>query len=97
MAGLNAHNQRPSLPGASAAGATCAKAADLFPSVSDLGVAIDGWMAGIGAAVLHHVIRVLHAPRAQLLIELDRRQSGELVVVIDQTQCSLVGRLGLGL
>ena len=31
MAGLNAHNQRPSLPGASAAGAACAKAADLFP------------------------------------------------------------------
>ena len=42
MAGLNAHNQRPSLPGASAAGAACAKAADLFPRVSDLGVAIDG-------------------------------------------------------
>jgi hypothetical protein len=47
MAGLNAHNQRPSLPGASAAGAACAKAADLFPRVSDLGVAIDGWMAGM--------------------------------------------------
>ena len=31
MAGLNAHTQRPSLPGASAAGAACAKAADLFP------------------------------------------------------------------
>jgi hypothetical protein len=30
--------------------------------------------------------RVLHAPRAQLLIELDRRQSGKLAVVIDQTQ-----------
>ena len=47
MAGLNAHNQRPSLPGASAAGAACAKTADLFPRVSDLGVAIDGWMAGM--------------------------------------------------
>jgi hypothetical protein len=47
MAGLNAHTQRPSLPGASAAGAACAKAADLFPRVSDLGVAIDGWMAGM--------------------------------------------------
>jgi hypothetical protein len=47
MAGLNAHTQRPNLPGASAAGAACAKAADLFPRVSDLRVAIDGWMAGI--------------------------------------------------
>ena len=47
MAGLNAHDQRPSLPGASAAGAACAKTADLFPRVSDLGVAIDGWMAGM--------------------------------------------------
>ena len=47
MAGLNAHTQRPGLPGASAAGAACAKAADLFPGVSNLGVAIDGWMAGL--------------------------------------------------
>jgi hypothetical protein len=47
MAGLNAHTQRPNLPGASAAGAACAKAADLFPSVSDLRVAIDSWMAGM--------------------------------------------------
>ena len=31
MAGLNAHNQRPSLPGASAAGAACAKAVIYFP------------------------------------------------------------------
>lgn len=47
MVGLNAHTQRPDLPGASPAGAACGKAADLFPGVSDLGVAIDGWMAGI--------------------------------------------------
>jgi hypothetical protein len=47
MAGLNAHTQRPGLPGASAAGAACAKAADLFPKVSELNVAIDGWMAGL--------------------------------------------------
>jgi uncharacterized protein YkwD len=45
MAGLNAHNQRPSLRGASAAGAACGKAADLFFGVSDLEVAVDGWMA----------------------------------------------------
>jgi uncharacterized protein YkwD len=47
MAGLNPHTQRSNLPGASAAGAACAKAADLFPGVSDLGVAIDAWMAGM--------------------------------------------------
>src|SRR5208282_5718748 len=47
MAGLNAHTQQPNLPGASAAGAACAKAADLFPLVSDLGVAVDVWMAGM--------------------------------------------------
>jgi Cysteine-rich secretory protein family len=47
MAGLNPHTQRPNLPGASAAGAACAKAADLFLGVSDLGVAIDVWMAGM--------------------------------------------------
>jgi hypothetical protein len=47
MAGLNAHTQRSNLPGASDAGAACAKAADLFIGVSDIGVAIDGWMAGM--------------------------------------------------
>jgi hypothetical protein len=47
MAGLNPHTQRSDLPGASAAGAACAKAADLYPRVSDLGVAIDAWMAGM--------------------------------------------------
>ena len=47
MAGLNPHTQRPNLPGASAVGAACAKAADLFPRVSDLAVAIDVWMAGM--------------------------------------------------
>jgi hypothetical protein len=49
VAGLNAHNQRPNLPGASAEGAACGKAADLFFEVSDLGVAVDGWMS-----VLYH-------------------------------------------
>lgn len=47
MAGLNAHHQRPHLPGATPAGAKCGKAADLFPGVSDLEVAVDGWMAGL--------------------------------------------------
>ena len=45
MAGLNAHNQRPKLRGASADGAACGKAADLFFGVSDLEVAVDGWMS----------------------------------------------------
>lgn len=47
VAGLNPHTERWYLPGASAAGAACAKAADLFIGVSDLGVAIDVWMAGM--------------------------------------------------
>lgn len=47
MAGLNAHTQRPQLPGATKAGAACAKAADLFPGVANLGAAVDAWMAGI--------------------------------------------------
>lgn len=47
MAGLRAHKQDPSLPGASAAGAACGRDADLFPGVSDLDAAVDGWMAGI--------------------------------------------------
>jgi len=45
IAGLNAHQQRPNLRGASGAGAACGKAADLSFSVSDLEVAVDGWMA----------------------------------------------------
>ncbi len=47
MIGLNAHKQRPELPGASPAGAACGKAADLFPEVSDLDAAVDGWMASL--------------------------------------------------
>ena len=47
MVGLEAHTERPELPGATPAGAACGKAADLFPGVADLGLAIDGWMAGI--------------------------------------------------
>src|SRR5580765_3134993 len=47
MVGLNAHTERSELPGASPEGAACGKSADLFPGVSDLGVAVDAWMAGI--------------------------------------------------
>jgi len=47
IVGLNAHQQRPNLRGASADGAACGKAADLFFGVSNLEVAVDGWMAGL--------------------------------------------------
>jgi uncharacterized protein YkwD len=45
MDGLNAHHERPNLPGASTDGAACGEAADLFFDVSDVEVAVDGWMA----------------------------------------------------
>jgi hypothetical protein len=51
----------------------------------------------VSALVLHHVICVFHAPRTELSIELDHRQPIDLAVVIEQTLCLLVGRLGLGL
>ncbi len=47
MVGLNAHKQDPKLPGATPAGAACGKAADLFPGVSDLTSAVNGWMASL--------------------------------------------------
>ena len=47
MDGLAAHHQDPKRPGATPAGAACGVAADLFPGVSDLGTAVDGWMAGL--------------------------------------------------
>ncbi len=47
MVGLAAHRERPDLPGATPAGARCGKAADLFPGVADLEVAVDDWMSGL--------------------------------------------------
>jgi uncharacterized protein YkwD len=47
LAGLRAHTQDPSLPGATPDGAACAKAANLFQNVESLETAVDGWMAGI--------------------------------------------------
>jgi hypothetical protein len=44
--GLRGRGRQVDLGGA-CAGAACAKAADLFIGVSDVGVAIDGWMAGM--------------------------------------------------
>jgi hypothetical protein len=46
MDGLNAHQERMDLPGASKDGAACGKAADLFPGVSNFSLAVDGWMSG---------------------------------------------------
>ena len=41
------HPQRSNLLSASHAGAACAKAADLFVRVSDLGVAMNEWMTSM--------------------------------------------------
>ena len=51
MGGLNPHTQRSNLPGASAAGAACAKAADLFPRVTPIWASrsTPGWPACITA------------------------------------------------
>jgi uncharacterized protein YkwD len=61
MAGLNAHNQRPSLPGATPDGAACGKAANLFPGVADLEASVDGWMAS-----LYHRRPILAPPLARI-------------------------------
>ncbi len=47
IAGLAAHKEQASLPGASPEGADCGKNADLFVGVADLDQAVDGFMAGI--------------------------------------------------
>ena len=47
MAGLNAHHQRPELPGASPAGAECAAHAVLAPGTADLASALRAWMGGL--------------------------------------------------
>jgi hypothetical protein len=88
---------RSETPGKKSAALAHAAPAALAPGRSDR------WVWGLSPTIasvpwfLHHVICVLHAPRAELWIELDRRQPSELAVVIEQTQCLLAGRLGLGL
>lgn len=47
VAGLNAHHQRPDLPGASAAGAECAVHAVLAPATADLPSALRAWMGSL--------------------------------------------------
>jgi hypothetical protein len=77
MVGLNAHTQRPKLPGASAAGAACAKAADLFPGVSDLQVAVDGWMA-----TLYHRRPVLTPSLARIGVGYAKLPDGSLMAAL---------------
>ncbi|MCE9572357.1 MAG: CAP domain-containing protein [Deltaproteobacteria bacterium] len=77
MAGLNAHTQRPNLPGATPAGAACGKAADLFPGVSDLQVAVDGWMAS-----LYHRRPVLTPSLARIGVGYARLPDGSLMAAL---------------
>lgn len=47
IAGMSAHTQEPKLPGATPAGAACAKAADLVVGADDLAAVVEMWIAGI--------------------------------------------------
>jgi uncharacterized protein YkwD len=77
MYGLNAHTQRPNLPGASAAGAACGKAADLFPGVSDLEVAVEGWMAG-----LYHRRPIMAPPLAKIGVGYSKLPDGSYMAAL---------------
>src|SRR5512138_3033350 len=77
MVGLNAHQQRPDLPGASPAGAACAKAADLFTGVSDLEVAVDAWMAG-----LYHRRPILDPTLAKIGVGYAALDNGSLMAAL---------------
>jgi uncharacterized protein YkwD len=77
MYGLNAHTQRPNLPGASADGAACGKAADLFPGVSDLGAAVEGWMAG-----LYHRRPIMAPPLARIGVGYSKLPDGSYMAAL---------------
>jgi hypothetical protein len=77
MVGLNAHQQRPNLPGASADGAACGKAADLFFSVSDLEVAVDGWMS-----VLYHRRPILSPALERIGVGYSRLPDGSYMAAL---------------
>lgn len=77
MAGLNAHNQRPKLRGASAAGAACGKAADLFFGVSDLEVAVDGWMS-----TLYHRRPILSPTLERIGVGYMRQRDGSYMAAL---------------
>jgi uncharacterized protein YkwD len=77
MAGLNAHQQRPGLPGATPDGAACAKEADLYPGVADLDLAVDGWMAG-----LYHRRPILSPSLAQIGVGYSKVADGAYMVAL---------------
>jgi uncharacterized protein YkwD len=77
MVGLNAHQQRPNLPGATADGAACAKAADLFPGVADLEVAVDGWMSG-----LYHRRPILAPPLGKIGVGYSKMPDGSMMAAL---------------
>ncbi len=77
MVGLNAHHQRPDLPGATPDGAACGKAADLFPGVSDLESAVEGWMAG-----LYHRRPIMAPPLAKIGVGYAKLPDGSLMAAL---------------
>lgn len=77
MAGLNAHQQRADLPGASPAGAACGKAADLFPNVADLATAVDGWMDS-----LYHRRPMLSPQLARIGVGYAKTDDGTLMAAL---------------
>ncbi|MBS1119149.1 MAG: putative S-layer associated protein [Deltaproteobacteria bacterium] len=90
MVGLNAHQQRPDLPGATAAGAACGKAADLFPGVSDLEAAVDAWMSG-----LYHRRPILTPSLARIAVGYAKLDDGSLMAAlmfVDGDDPSAAGR-----
>jgi hypothetical protein len=111
MAGLNPHTQRSHLPGASAAGAACAKAADLFIGVSDLGVAIDVWMAGmyhrrpmldpqlerigVGYARLPTCYSSFGPTDQELMVEIDRSKLQRSEAQLEMAELTLKNKQGL--
>ena len=89
MAGLNAHQQRPNLRGASAAGAACGKAADLFFGVSDLEVAVDGWMA-----TLYHRRPILSPTLERIGVGYAKLRDGSYMAALMFVGCERRRRLG---
>jgi hypothetical protein len=77
IAGLAAHKQRDDLPGASAAGAACGKAADLFAGVADIGSAVDAWMAGI-----YHRRPILDPTLAKIALAYSTLPDGSYIVAL---------------
>ena len=79
----NAHDEDPSLPGATPEGAACGKAADLYPQVVDLEAAVRGW-----TATLYHRPPILASRLERVgvgwtrLSEPSEYGSGEIIVAL---------------